>query len=362
MASGTGAQIAIIRTGSLNYDITSVMVGSINGFGEGWRWTNFVSESVEHNKEELEEGAITGNHDAPPSHEGANSGAGDINFEPNPNAIGSWIMAATGVQSNVLVVQAGSTGTNSGDFAGAPGFRHVFTPRPDEHDESTFNEPHAVMVFKDVGSAWVNNGTVVTALNFNFTAGALGTSRATIMAREVALQARTALISSLVSSGGRPWIWDSVSFQIGAASGSLAASAIFESVEVDLVIPHEGIVALDGTRNWAKFAKSDFRRVNISGTLCFQNQDEYDQFRSYENRYLRITARQSASSSQLIGNPSSEFYPTLQMDIPEFKFTSFSAPIGGPNRIQASFNGKGERNDTFGFNIQYTLINVTSGY
>lgn len=359
MASGTGSQIAFIRTGSLAMDVASVIVGSVGG---GWRWTNFVSESIEHNIEELEEQAITGNHDAPPSHEGATSGAGDISIEPNPNALGAFMRAAIGVNSSTQVVDAGSTGTNSGAFAGAPGFTHYFKPRETAHDERSFNEPHAAMVYKDTGSAWFFNGALVGALNFNTTAGQLATTRISLMAREVTTRARTSLISSLVSSGGKPWIWDSVSIELGANSGSLAAVTEFEALELDLVIPHEGVLTHDGTKLWHKIVKSDFRRLNATGTLCFQNQNEYHQFQAYQNRHLRVTARQSANSTQLIGNPSSAFYPTLQIDVPLFKFTSFSVPIGGPNRLTASFNGKGERSDTFGLTVEYRLTNVVSGY
>ena len=359
MASGTGSQIAIIRVGSLTLPNTTVMVGS---FGGGWRWTNFVSESIEHTIEELEEGALTGNRDTPPSHQGASFGQGDVNFEPNPNAIGSWLYAATGVLSSQLVVDAGSTGGNSGNFAGQAGFTHYFVPRQTEHDESSFNEPHAVLVHKDVGSAWLFNAGPITALSFNFTAGQLGTSRATLMSKAVGLMGRTSFVTSLVSSGGRPWIWDSVSVEIGPNSGNLAAISDFESMELDLTVPHEGIVALNGEKGYAKFPSSDFRRLAVNGTLCFQTNSEYEQFVNYEPRHLRITARQSASSSQLIGNPSSAFYPTIQIDVPAFKMTSFSAPVGGPNRLVASFRGKGERADAYGLMVEYLLTNVTSGY
>jgi len=362
MASGTGAQVAIIRTGSLDYDISSVIVGSINA---GWQWTNFVSESIEHNIEELEEGSITGNHDAPPSHKGTDFGEGDVQFEPNPNAIGAWIFAACGTQSNDLVTEASSTGSNSGPFAGQAVTRHSFAPRKEAHDAKSFNEPHAIMVFKDVGSAWWANGAVLTALQFSVSGGALLTSRASLMAKGMELQGRTNTQSSLVTSGGRPWVWDTVSFQLspGTDPNSLAAFDCFESLDVDLQIPHEGVVKLSGEKRYAEIQKNDFRRVALSGTTTFRTQSEYVAFRNYEPRYLRITARNVNSPSLLLGNPDSAFFPTLQIDVPRFLLTSFSAPVGGPNRITATINGKAERaTDNSSHMIEFLLTNVVSSY
>jgi hypothetical protein len=362
MASGTGGQIAIIRTGSLNYDVSSVIVGSM---GAGWKWTNFISESIEHTLEELEEGAITGHHDAPPSHKGTDFGQGDIELEPNPNALGAFINAVMGSQASALVCDAGSTGTNSSQFAGQAVLQHTFKPRSAAHDLDTFNEPHAFMIYKDVGSAWWANGAIVSALNFNYQAGALLTSRATIMAKEMALRARTNTQSSLVSSGGRPWIWDTVSIQLSTDTdpANLAVFQGFEGLEIDVQVPHEGVVKLNGSKQYAQFQKSDFRRVALSGTGCFRTESEYVAFRQYNARYLRITAT-NVNSELLLGNPASEFYFTLQLDIPAFKLTSFSAPIGSPNRITSSFNGKAERPETNpSSNIaEIRLTNVTSGY
>lgn len=362
MASGTGGQLAIIRTGSLDMDISSVIVGSMGG---GWRWTNFVTEGLEHNLEELEEGAITGNHDAPPSHKGTDFGEGDITFEPNPVAIGAFIFAACGQQANTLLTEAGSTGANSGNDAGKPVFQHRFTPRVNAHDTETFNEPHALMVFKDIGSAWFFNGAVETAFQIGMTAGQIITGRASFMTKGVELRARTNTQSSLVTSGGRPWVWDTVSVQLGLDDtvNSLAAFDCFESLEIDLQIPHEGIVKLNGTKDYAQFQKSDFRRVALSGTTTFRAQSEYVAFRNYEQRYLRITAT-NVSSKILLGNPDSAHYYTLQIDIPAFKLTSFSVPIGGPNRLTATMNGKAERPETNPTSplIQYLLTNVVSAY
>jgi hypothetical protein len=353
MASGTGGQIALIKSSSLYLDLTSADT-----------WTNFVSESIEHNLEELEEGSITGRRDAPPSWKGIDFAEGDIVLEPNPNAIGNFLNGAFGTLSSSLNTEAGSTGASSTEAAGKPVFTHLFTPRQSAFDERTFLEPYTVMVYKDNGSAFFNQGAIFSRLDFNYQAGQLVGATVGLMARKVTRGERTAAINSLVSSGGRVWIWDMASFEVasgGSGSAFLAANTNFEQFQMSIETPQEGVVLLDGNKNYAEFQPNDFRRVNISGTISFRNQEEYNAFVAFESRYARITTT-NQNSAVALGNPNSLFRYTLQFDIPKMKFLTWSTPIGGPNRLQTSFTAKAEFDDVTGVMIQATLINVTSSY
>jgi hypothetical protein len=352
MASGAGGQIAFMKNGSLYYAPNSVD-----------QWFAFSSESLEHTLEELEEENITGRRDAPPSHKGLDYGQGDINFEPNPNALGHVLNGAFGTLSSSLVTHAGSTGANSVQSAAKPVFHHIFTPRASAFEERSFLEPYTVMVYKDVGSAFAFDG-IFTGLSLNLQAGALLKATTNFMARKVRRFARSAAISSLQSRGGRPWVWDMASVQVasgGSGSSFLTANNNFESIEFGFTTPHEGVALLDGSKNYAEFQPSDFRRCEVNGTLSFKNQVEYDAFVAYESRYLRVNLTNTSSAMHL-GNPDSIAYYTLQLDIPSFKFLSFSAPIGGPNRLQSQFRGKAEWDDTAGYMIRAALTNVTSLY
>ncbi len=355
MASGTGGQIAFHKTSSLYLDVTSAS-----------QWANFVSESIEHNLEELEEGAITGRRDVPPSWKGIDFGEGDIVIEPNPNAVGVLLHGAFGTLANSQITEAGSTGANSGEEAGKPVMSHLFTPRQSAFDERTFLEPWAVMVYKDVGSAFFFNGAIFPRLEFNWQAGQLVNATVGVMARSVIRGARTAAISSLVSSGGRPWIWDMTSVQVssgGSSSAFLTTNTNFEQLQISLETPQEGVVLLDGTKKYAEFQPNDFRRLNISGTLSFRNQEEYNAFVAYETRYMRLTTTNVNSASDL-GNieVGSVQHYKLEFEIPQMRFLTWSTPISGPNRLQTSFTAKAEYDDAAGFMVTATLINVTSTY
>lgn len=358
MASGTGGQVALIKVDSIGDQVNSVNL-----------WTNFVSESMEHTLEELEEGSITGRRDAPPSHKGIDFGGGDIVMEPNPNAIGVFLNAAVGAGVGTLISDAGSTGANSTSEAGKPYFSHIFVPRQTAFGPQSFLEPYGLMVYRDVGSAFMYDGSIFTGLEFDIQAGQLMGATATAMTRTVRRIDRIAAINSLVSSGGRPFVWDMASIEVSTdiTSANLAANTNFEQLTLSLETPHEGVVLLDGTKNYAEFQMNDFRRINISGTLSFASHAEYDAFIAYEARRLRVTIM-NVNSALTLGNIASLDadgflgYYGMRIDIPSMKFLSWSTPIGGPNRLQTTFTAKAEYDDTIGESFRIELHNVTSGY
>lgn len=355
MPSGTGGQLALTKSNSLYLSVQSVD-----------RWHNFVSESVEHTLAELEEGAITGYKDAPPSHKGLDSAAGDVVLEPDPNALGDWMRAVFGQSSGTILTEAGSTGANSQSMgAGRPVMRHRFLPIQTAFDEKSFLPPYTMMIYKDLGSAFFYHGMCAYGMEFTVAANALVGATVNLMARKVERLARTSSISALTKiAGSKPWIWDQASVQVSSGQvglGNLVSNTNFESIALGMQIPVEGVVLLDGTKYNAEYQVNDFRRVSINGTLSFRSQEEYDAFTAYENRSLRLTVRDTSSAS-LLGNPASAYYPTIQFDIPQMKYLSWSTPIGGPNRLQTTYTGKAERDPTSLYMIEAFLTNVTSTY
>ena len=354
MSSGTGGQIAFLKTNTLFSTINSVN-----------RWTNFVSESIEHKLDELEEGAITGYRDAPPSHKGLDYSEGDINIEPNPNALGDFFTMFFGTLTSSLVTAAGSTGANSGSEAGKAQVFHEFTPMQSPFSSLTFLPPYNVMIYRDVGSAFFVRGSIAPKLTLEWEAGQLVKSQISIMGRDSVRIQRTAAIQSLVSSGGRPFVWDMTSVEVSTdtTTANLAASTKFERLALNLELPHEGVPFLDGTKKYGEFAPNGFRRCAIEGTVSFRDQSEYEAFIAYENRRMRITML-NVNSNMWLGNPASidaaAFlgYYGCRLHLPRVKYLSFSNPIQGPNRITAQFTAKAEYSDTDGFMLLAQLNNV----
>lgn len=363
MPSGSGGQIALTAVGSLYFTANSQTIS-------GMAWTNFVSENLEHTIGELVEGSITGYKARPPSYKGLDSAQGDITLEPNPNAIGHFLKGVFGISSGTVLTEAGSWGANSGNALNLPpGYgtnarpvvRHLFTATQSAYEDRCFLPPYAVMLYKDTGSAWIFNGSVFPSLTIGITAGQLARATVNVMARDVQRHARTNSVSALRNPGGRPWIWDQTSVQLGPGVSSLAAFDRFASFELKYDCPMEGVVLLDGTKKYAEFQNNGFQMVEVNGTLSFRDHQEYDSFITYEPLFARLTLTQT-NSSMIIGNPASANYYTMQIDVPDFKFTQFSAPIQGPNRITATFRAVGEFDTTSLYNLQIALTNTTSRY
>lgn len=356
MSSGNGGQFAFSKIGSLYSDVNTVNV-----------WGNFVSETLEHKLEELVEGSISGRRDQPNSYKGIDHGDGDINFEPNPNMIGHFLKAWYGTLASSTVTAAGSTGANSGQFAGAPQVFHRFTANQASFSDRTFFEPYNLMIYRDVGSAFLFKGSIVPSLKFDIQAGQLVKATASIMARQVDRIQRTAAIQSLVSSGGRPWIWDMASVELSTdtTTAALAARTDFEQITFTMEMPNTGVVCLDGTKRYAEFSPTDFRSVKIEGTMSFRDQTAYDRFVAYEQARLRVTLL-NVNSILTIGNPASldasafRGYPGIRFHIPAMKFTAWSAPISGPNRLTAKFTAKAEYSEAEGISSAVELNNIVS--
>lgn len=357
MASGNGGQVGLAKIGSLYTSVDTVNL-----------WANFTSESVEHMLDELEEASINGRRDAPNSYKGLDHGQGDLNFEPNPNALGHFLKAWFGTIASSLVTDAASNGANSGDLAAYGQQYHRFTPSQTAFSDRTFLDPYNLMVYRDVGSAWLFGGAIEPQLKINVAAKQIVKATATFMSRDVRRIDRIAAIQSLVSSGGRPWLWDMGSFEVstvGVASAALAAFTNFENFNMTFDLPNDGIALLDGTKKFAEFVPTDFRRIKVDGTMSFRDQDAYDAFVAYEARRVRATFL-NVNSKLFLGNPSSadatKFlgYPGLRFTFPQLKFTKWSAPMGGPNRIVASFEAKAEFSEADGISAMVELMNIVT--
>lgn len=362
MASGSGGKMAVVSVSSLYSVIADANVAA-------GMWTNFVSESLEHTIGNIQEGSITGYKDAPPSYAGVSAGAGDIQFEPNPNAIGAFLRASFGQSSGTVLTIAGSWGANSGGILNLPAgqtsarpvVQHLFTPIQTAASDRSFLPNYGVVVYKDVGSAFLFSGGVINAIEFNVQAGQLAKATASGMFRQVSRIGNTNSFQAQKTSGGRPWVWDMASVQVGPGVNSFVAKTNYEAITIKLETPMEGVSLLDGTKLYGEYQVNGFRNVAIQGTMSFRDQTEYDAFIAYEASYLRLTMTH-VISSQIIGNPSSANYFTLQLDVPQMKYLTWSTPVGGPNRLVSQFTARAEFDTTSLYMIEARLTNTVSAY
>lgn len=354
MPSGAGGQIAFSKSNSLYSTVNTLN-----------RWTNFVSETVEHKLDTLAEASITGIRDNPTINKGKDFSEGTVNFEPNPNALGDIFTAFFGTVASSLVTAAGSTGANSGNDAGKPQVFHRYTPVQAAFDQRTFLPPYNFGIYRDVGSMFYINGCVVPKLQLVFEAGQLTKASFDIMGRDSNRIQRTAAIQSLISSGGRPWVWDmtSVEMSTDTTSANLAAVTNYEKLQLTFELPIEGVLCLDGTKKYTEFAPNGFRSLKIEGNMSFRDHNDYNAFTAYSSRRMRITAL-NVNSNFALGNIASldatAFlgYYGMRLHIPSLKYLSWSAPIAGPNRIHAKFSAQAEYVDAEGAAFIADLNNV----
>ena len=363
MPAGSGGQIALFSIGSLYTTVTSALLS-------GAQWTNFVSESIEHNLAEVQEGSITGYKAKPPSYKGVDNGQGEIQLEPNPNALGNFLRGVFGQSSGSLITNAGSWGANSGNALNLPAgygsnarpvMMHRFLPNQTAFDDRTFLPPYSLMIYKDVGSAFVHMGTVFPSLELQIQAGQLAKSSVSMMSRQVTRFTRPSSVAALRNPGGRPWTWDQTSIQVGPGVNSLASFAKYQSLSIKFETPIEGVLLLDGTKQYGEFQANGFQTVDINGTMTFRDQAEYDTFVAYDAQFLRVTLTNVASSF-IIGDPTSASYFQLAVDIPGLHYLSWSTPIQGPNRLTTTFKAKGEFDINSLYQIEVRLTNTTSAY
>lgn len=356
MASGNGGQMALAKIGSLYTAVNTVNV-----------WMNFSSETLEHKLNELVETSITGRRDAPPSYKGVDHVDGDIVTENDPNVIGHLLKAWFGTSVSSTVTGPTSTGANSTQFAGAAQVLHRFTGNQAAYEARCFLDPYNVMIYRDVGSAWLFQGVIMPTLKFDVKAGVLVKTTVSVMGRATNLIQRTAGIQSLVSSGGKPWVWDMASLELSTdtTSANLAAKTNFEEVTITLDLPHEGVSLLDGTKTYGEFQPSNFRSFKIDGTMSFRDQTDYLTFKAYQAVRMRATFL-NVNSALMLGNPASldatAFlgYFGVRFHFPQLKFTQWGAPISGPNRLVAKFSAKAEYNEAEGFSAAVELNNIVS--
>jgi len=358
MANGTGGQMAVMAVTSLYHAVNSSEL-SVNA-----RWTNFVSEDISHSIEPLMESAITGNRHRPPTHEGLSTAGGNIQFEPNPNAIGMFMRSAFGQSSGTVLTQAGSwgIGSASAQWSATRGVvRHTFLPNQTEFSTVSFLPPIALMVYKDVGSAFLFEGTVVPSIEFQVDAKMLVKSTVNVMVRNPTRISRSTSVAALRSPGGAPWVWDMASIQTGPGLSSLSANVNFESLSIKYSTPIEGVVLLDGTKRTSEFLANGYQNAEFSGTLSFRDHNDYDAFVAWQAFALRVTMS-NRRADMILGNPASAFYYTMDIICPSLKVLTWTAPVRGPNRLTNQFTGVAELDTTSNYVIQIDLTNITSNY
>ena len=305
---------------------------SVGTATSNWVYIPFVSESLTENIEQLQSENLRAVYDQPNQLEGISNVTGDIVFEPHPNYLGHFLKAVTGNATSTLQTSA---------------YQHEFVPTQSDFDANFALTPYTINLFKNVGSAYQYTDAMIHTLAIEITAGGIINATATVHARGSALLDPTT--ASFISAD--PFTWNETSLSVaGTANGE------FETATITIDNPIEGVPTLNGQKTHGKIKRTGFRTVSVAGDQDFSSQAEYNIFRAQtRQRFLFTITGDNISGG---GSESNE----ITLDIPQCNYSTFAAPIGGPGRITASYEGNGEYDTSSSYAIRYTLTNTTASY
>jgi len=202
------------------------------------------------------------------------------------------------------------------------------------------NQPYSFEIFRDVGTSMRYTGCQIDTLSFEFSSNGPVMCEAGLIGKDA--EAITKTTPTFVTSPSKPFGFDTVSLSIGGAG-----TALIESLTVAISNNFEGIGALNLSNRIAKVRRSNHQMVDVSGTLDFTNNTEYQKFVTQTEQRLAINVTRASSFAMLV-------------DIPRLVYTAFPVGIPGRERITVDFTGKGFVHQGSGLAVKITLTTVQS--
>lgn len=223
-----------------------------------------------------------------------------------------------------------------------PLYQHAFQTTSGGADFSTEvpNQPYSFEVFRDVGTSMRYTGCIANNLQFTFSADGPVMCEASFVGKDAEAVAKTT--PTFVTSPAKPFNFSTVSLSVGGAG-----TALIETLTVNILNNLEGIGALNLSNRIAKIRRTDHQMVEISGTLDFRDNTEYQNFVDQtEQRFVVHVTRASSFA--------------LTLDMPRVVYTAFPVGIPGRERLTVDFTGKAFVHQGSGLALKATLTTVQS--
>jgi hypothetical protein len=295
-------------------------------------WLPFISEGLETTKEPLISANMTGRFDEGQLYEGVNEIAGTIETEANPIALGAVMKAFFGAPTTVQ-----STGI----------YAHTFKPATSDFDLYSAKRP--VTIVKNLA----DGGSAHQYYDMGASKFSLAIANGELLKCSVDFQggkyAQIAAPAATLPSG-LGWTWDVTSVTIATS-----AQTTLRELSIDIEEGTENKHVLGTAKTPGRWKRTGPRVTNVSGTIVFDNQNEYQQFLSQSERELIVNLKGTAQIQ-------SGYYETLKIQLPSFRYMEFAPAAGGPEEIEVGFSGKGIYSTTSATAIQITLVNTQPTY
>jgi hypothetical protein len=291
----------------------------------------FITENLNETVEELLSETLSSRYEEPDSYEGMHSIEGEIAVEVHPQMIGKFLLGVTGQES---VSYSESC------------YSHLFVPATTEFTEEVCAvRPATIEVYRDTGSAYLYYDCVFNTLTIEIAQGAFVKATAGIVGAKFSWANKQTPSYEV----GSYFTWDTTSI-------SLAGAAITDASALTVTLNNNigGQAYLDGTKYHSRMLRTDYRTIEIGGTMLLVGDDEVRNYRAQTKQRLIITATDPTT----VMND----HHRLEIDIPQMMYTEFPANIGGAGLIDVGFSAKGKYDTTSSYAIQYTLTNTFAAY
>lgn len=316
---------------------TSIGICFQNSYGTAFtssmHWISQLTEDFSLVKEQLISGGMRGIYDEGAHYEGLNSVEGSIEAEAHPISMGALLSAVLGKPTTVT----------SGAI-----FTHTFLPNTADFDIYAANTPVTVVKhLGDAGSAHLYSDMVGNELAVSCAAGEFLKVKVGFMGGKYS---QLTEIAASYPTGDSLFKWDVASFSVGAAAiNNLSDWSM--TLSQGLSNKH----TFNGTKTPSRTKRDGFRTLEISGTLVFDDQTEYQQFVAQSEREIDVTLK-TATQIQ------SGYFETFRVQSPKMRYGEFKPVQGSAGQIEVGFSAKGVYSVSSATALKMTLINSKSGY
>jgi len=296
-------------------------------------WIEPINESVNLLKAQITQKGLRGVYDKGVLQEGMNTVAGDVTIEAKANALGV-LLSAVNVSS--LSITSGSL------------YTHVFKPRQSDHSQLSAERPFTYLKFLgDTGSAQEYSDLNGNTLELAVSNGELLTAKLGIVGGSFA---RIAAVAATYSES------NAIDWSVGSASfGGVAMTGIIRSLTISQELGLQAQHTIDTDKFPARIKRNDARVINVSGTLIFDDQSEYEYFLNQTDQAANIFLR----GSSLV---QSGYYESLLVEIPKMRYTEHPISVGGPGQLEVNFKAEAQYHTGSGTAISYTLACGKAGF
>lgn len=221
-------------------------------------------------------------------------------------------------------------------------WRNIFTIPKSEFADGVPRQPYTLEVFRDVTSANIYSGAIMSRLALGLAPNQDLRLTAEWIAKSRTLSAKAT--PTFPSSPSDPFTWETASVSVGGS-----AMTRIEAFNMTMDNALEGILAMNASNEIARIRATNPMMIRISGTLDFNDLQEQQDFINQTERQMIFNITRGQSFSCLI-------------DIPRMVYTAHNANISGRSRLTATFEGMARYNVSSQTTAMIVLTTTKSNY